>query len=79
MNNIFALLPLVIQLVKQVEVMMPNSAGVDKANAVIASVEAMCGTLGPMLPIIQSFITVVVGGFNSLGLFHKATAPAAHA
>jgi len=63
--------------IKTIESLMPKSPGTDKFNAVIAMIEAIFGSVAPMLPQLQALATVLVTGFNAVGIFVKKTPVAA--
>lgn len=75
-----ALLPIVLQLVRQLEDALPTSgAGAAKLAQIKAILQQVFGTLSglsvtfeQLWPTVQALITGVVGAFNALGVFRKS-------
>lgn len=72
--NILTLIPVVIQAVKAIEELLPNSAGAEKLKAVIDTIEAIYGTVLENVPAMSKFISAVVSIANALGVFKKKAA-----
>lgn len=80
-----ALLPIVLQLVRQLEEALPTSgAGAAKLAQIKAILQQLFATLSGLTvtfdqvwPTVQALITGVVGAFNALGVFRKGAPPTA--
>lgn len=78
-----ALLPIVLQLVRQLEEALPTTgAGAAKLAQIKAILQQVFSTLSglsvtfeQLWPTIQALITGVVGAFNALGVFKKGARP----
>lgn len=65
------LVPTIINSVKAIEALMPQSSGKDKLDAAIKMIEEVYGVVSENLPQIIAFITTLVSLFNSIGIFKK--------
>ena len=79
--NVLNILNTIIASVKAIEaaVVTPNAdgsvtkpSGQEKLDAAITLIEAVEGTVTPMLPAITAMISTLVSLFNLKGIFHKA-------
>jgi hypothetical protein len=79
--NVLNILATIIASVKAVEAIVntPNADGTinkptgqEKLDAAIAMIEAVEGTVLPMLPAVKAMIGSLVALFNLRGLFHKS-------
>ena len=69
---ILSLLPTIIQVIKQLEALFPESGqGQLKLQLVIKSLEQISGFSKDLIPTIEKVISTVVSIFNSFGLFTK--------
>ena len=69
---IVQLLPLVIQLLKQAEELLPEKGkGAEKLNLVRAWLEAASGGIDDLWPSLEKLIAVTVSFFNQVGTFKK--------
>lgn len=68
MNYIIAIKTL-IEAIKQVEALMPDSQGKEKFDAAVTIVEAVVGSVEPMLPALMGIATIVVNGLRASGQF----------
>lgn len=71
--QIVTLITAVIDAVKLIENMMPDSAGKDKLDAVLALVEKLFGPVTDLLPKVAGIVSLTVSTFNTLGIFKKST------
>jgi hypothetical protein len=70
---ILSILPAIIQVVKQLEGLFPESGqGQMKLQLVIKSLEQVTGFSTELAPIVEKIISAVVAVFNSFGVFKKA-------
>ena len=70
---ILNLLPLVIQVVQQLEALFPEgSQGKMKFELVVKSIQSVYDVSDKTLPIIEKMIDVVVSILNQFGVFKKA-------
>jgi len=70
---ILNLLPLVIQVVQQLEALFPEGGqGKMKFELVVKSIQSVYDISDKTLPIIEKMINVVVEVFNQFGVFKKA-------
>jgi hypothetical protein len=74
--NYLSLIGTTMNLVKDIEELMPASAGKDKLNVVIATLTALYGDVSAMAPGLTSLITVAVKGLRAAGVF-KSPVPVA--
>ena len=74
--NYLLLLKTLVAAVKEIESLMPQSAGKDKFDAAIALVEGVVGDVQALLPQLTPIVSLVVAGLNAAGIFKKS-APAA--
>lgn len=72
--NYLILISTLISAIKSIEQLMPTSPGKEKAEAVITLIEGIIGSVSPLLPAIQSLITMIVTGLNASGVFSKKAA-----
>lgn len=80
-----ALLPIVLQLVRQLEEALPTTgAGAAKLAQIKAILQQVFGTLSGLTvtfeqvwPTVQALISGVVSAFNALGVFKKGNTPPA--
>jgi phage-related protein len=80
-----ALLPVVLQLVRQLEEAIPTTgAGAAKLAQIKAILQQVFGTLSGLTvtfeqvwPSVQALVSGVVGAFNALGVFRKGNTPPA--
>lgn len=71
--NVIALIPTIIEIIKQIEAALPMSgAGKEKLNAVLDIITALDSTFGSLVPQLTAVINVLVKLFNSTGVFTKA-------
>lgn len=70
--NYIALIPTIINLIKAVEVFLPQSAGVDKLNAVLSAIQNIIGAGAEVAPQLTPLINATVQGLNALGVLKKA-------
>ena len=56
-------------LIKNVEELMPDSAGADKFNAVIAGLNTLVGDVSAFVPQLEVFATTAVNALRSVGSF----------
>lgn len=70
MTNYVLLISTLLQLIKQIETLMPDSPGVDKLNAVLAAVEGLFGQVQGLAPIVNTFVATL----NASGVFGKKAA-----
>lgn len=69
---IVQLLPLIIQLMKQAEELLPQSGkGAEKLALVRSWLEAAAGGLDELWPSLEKIISVTVNMFNRVGIFKK--------
>ncbi len=73
MNYILTIKTL-IEAIKAVEELMPESAGKEKFSAAIELVEAVVGSVQGSLPALQRIATLIVTAFRATGAFTKKTA-----
>lgn len=71
MNNVLVLIPTIIDLVKAVEVLLPQSSGKDKLDAVLAALGNIVGEVSNLAPVVTPLIAAIVKGLNALGIFTK--------
>ncbi len=71
--NYILLIKTLIAAIKDVETLMPASAGKDKFDTAIAIVESIVGDVSPMLDTLKQIATNVVNALRIAGLF-KTTA-----
>lgn len=71
--QIVQLIPALIALVKEIEKVIPQGGhGQAKLAAVRQIIEAAYGGLSEIWPVIEKVVTVLVGLFNSTGVFQKS-------
>ena len=71
MNNVLVLIPTIIDLIKAVEVLLPQSSGKDKLDAVLAALGNIAGEVTNLAPVVTPLIAAIVKGLNALGVFTK--------
>ena len=69
--NYLQLIPMLIEIIKAIELAMPQSPGKDKFEAVILAVEGVVGSVQTALPQITPVINALVKSFAIVGLFTK--------
>jgi hypothetical protein len=70
--NYLLLITTLISAIKDIEALMPASAGKDKFDAAIALVQGVVGDVGPTLPALASIATNVVNALRKAGVFTHA-------
>jgi hypothetical protein len=69
---IVQLLPLVIQLLKEAEELLPEKGtGAEKLNLVRSWLEASLGGIDELWPSLEKLISVTISFFNQVGTFKK--------
>ncbi|MFZ6686572.1 hypothetical protein ACO0K0_02355 [Undibacterium sp. SXout11W] len=63
-------------LIKNVEELMPDSAGADKFNAVIAGLNTLVGDVSAFVPQLEVFATTAVNALRAVGSFKTASSAA---
>lgn len=72
--SILALVPQLIELIKSIESVYPNSGqGANKLQLVLDLVLSLNKDLAPLIPQITSVISVLVSFMNKIGLFKSST------
>jgi len=69
--NYLVLIPTIIELIKSIEILLPQSSGKDKLAAVIAAVANIAGEASDIAPKLTPLISAIVAGLNILGIFKK--------
>lgn len=67
--NYILLISTVITAVKEIEKLMPASAGKDKLDAAIALISGVLDNVQPLIPQITGTISTIVKMLNSTGVF----------
>ena len=71
MNNILTLIPVIFNVVKMIEQLMPASAGKEKFDAAIATLTQIYGDISGNMPAITSVVNGAVSLLNLAGIFTK--------
>ena len=70
--QIVALIPALIQLIKEIEAVFPQSGqGAAKLTAIRQIIEATYSGLAEIWPVLEKVVAALVGLFNSTGVFGK--------
>lgn len=71
--QIVQLIPALIALIREIEKVIPQSGqGAAKLTAIRQIIEAAYGGLSEIWPVIEKVVAVLVGLFNSTGVFGKS-------
>ena len=73
--NFIILLPIIINAIKAVEELLPNSPGKEKFDFVVQTLETVTGAAVDNLPALEKYVSVIVSMLKVLGIF-KAKTPA---
>ena len=72
--NIIALIPTIIDIIKALEQLMPESAGKQKLDILIATIETTVGEVIENKPALEKLVSAIVSILKVVGVFKSRSA-----